>query len=324
MKEKEKIKSMAAALFASGSITFLLLSILTSLGAGWSILIAVLTGAVVGYFGYNFQAVLRAIPIALKKAAPILSSLFKWMYGKFAKPSLLNLFTIPVIIGFFLGLFYPLEDSTKSLLSSILVAIVVADATAILSVFILLILGITFFCGINQEREERWKKRLGVKKKEDVIDALLWNGVHWSWMLLFFKDLVIGNFCLFFIVIPRAILKCIVTYSPKVLHFLLLTCPKCLFITIPCAIGRFFKILFLLIHNDIRLICGIDGPIGGLATYSLIQLGSNFSVFSPLAQLGLTFLGGAVAICFGLLNYKLISIKLLKLNPEAKKIGVNE
>lgn len=321
MKEKEKMKSMAAALFASGSITFLLLSILTSLGAGWSILIAVFVGAMVGYFGYNFQAVLRAIPLALKKAAPVLFHLLKWVYGKFAKPSLMTLFlVIPTIIGFFLGLVCPFLDFGEPRL---FVALLVADATAISSLFVLFIFVITFIFGVNQNREERWKKRLDVEDINKVVDVLMFKGVDWIWMLLFLKDLLINNLNLFFI-IPWAVLKSISAYSPKALRFLLLTCPKCFFFTIPCAIGRFFKILFLLIHNDIRLICGIDGPIGGLATYSLIRLTSDLSVFSPLAQLGLTILGGIVAICLGLLNYKLISIKLLKLNPEAKKIGLNE
>jgi hypothetical protein len=72
---------------------------------------------------------------------------------------------------------------------------------------------------------------------------------------------------------------------------------------IPAGVKKtrlFLKDVFFVIHSDIRLLCGVDAAIGTYVGY-----------LSGNALIG-AFAGGIL----GVLNYYLISIKLLKLVPE--------
>lgn len=62
---------------------------------------------------------------------------------------------------------------------------------------------------------------------------------------------------------------------------------------------KFFGAFFLLIHSDLRLLCGIDAALGTAAGY-----------FAHNA-----FAGGVIGGLIGLLNYELISKRWLKLVP---------
>lgn len=65
-------------------------------------------------------------------------------------------------------------------------------------------------------------------------------------------------------------------------------------------IGRFAKQLFLLIHSDIRLLCATDAAIGTAIGY-----------FSGSAVIG-AIAGGT----FGVINYKIVSEHILRLQPK--------
>ncbi len=68
-------------------------------------------------------------------------------------------------------------------------------------------------------------------------------------------------------------------------------------IKLALIIVRFFKQLFILVHSDIRLLCGIDAAIGASIGY-----------FAGNAVIG-AFTGGI----FGVVNYELVSKRLLHL-----------
>jgi preprotein translocase subunit SecE len=69
---------------------------------------------------------------------------------------------------------------------------------------------------------------------------------------------------------------------------------------IAVGIYRFAKEIFVEIHSDIRLLCGVDAAIGA---------GVGYFAGNPL-------IGALAGGLFGVLNYYLISIKLLKLVPK--------
>jgi len=78
---------------------------------------------------------------------------------------------------------------------------------------------------------------------------------------------------------------------------------KWLFVGIPSGfsvIGRFAWNLFKLIHSDVRLLCGIDSAIGALV----------FHVSGGNVLLGLL-----VGVLGGVLNYEILSKRVLKLVP---------
>jgi len=69
--------------------------------------------------------------------------------------------------------------------------------------------------------------------------------------------------------------------------------------TIIRFLALFAKNLFLLIHSDIRLLCGVDAALGAVA---------GFFLLNPI-------LGALIGGVIGVLNYKLISQRILHLEP---------
>lgn len=68
-------------------------------------------------------------------------------------------------------------------------------------------------------------------------------------------------------------------------------------------IGRFTKTVLVLIHSDLRLLCGCDAAIGAVVGYFA----------------GNPLIGAAIGGIIGLLNYEIISVRLLHLAPTAIK-----
>lgn len=66
------------------------------------------------------------------------------------------------------------------------------------------------------------------------------------------------------------------------------------------AVRGFFKAFFLLIHSQARLICGVDSLLGAL-------IGYYFE--SPM-------IGGLAGMVLGIVNYYVVSIRILKLEPK--------
>ncbi|MEK7142080.1 MAG: hypothetical protein AAB818_00665 [Patescibacteria group bacterium] len=91
--------------------------------------------------------------------------------------------------------------------------------------------------------------------------------------------------CVFFYWLPKGILWC-VRRTPMAI------------VTTVRFVGKFTKTLFLFIHSDIRLLCGIDAAIGAAIGY-----------FTGDVMVG-TVTGGV----FGVINYKIVSQKILKLH----------
>lgn len=74
---------------------------------------------------------------------------------------------------------------------------------------------------------------------------------------------------------------------------------------------RFLVDLFVGVHSDLRLLCGLDSFLGVVSGFLLFQngvLGGN--------QLLISLLGGVIGAIFGGLNYQIVSIRWLKLVPQ--------
>ena len=100
------------------------------------------------------------------------------------------------------------------------------------------------------------------------------------------------------------------TYWPirgliKTIIFLIIAIPKTIIGTYKaiCFCGLFFKNVFILIHSEFRLLCGVDAAIGAVIGY-----------FAGYVIVGL-IVGGIL----GVLNYELISRRWLKLVPLPNK-----
>lgn len=64
-------------------------------------------------------------------------------------------------------------------------------------------------------------------------------------------------------------------------------------------VGRFFKELFLLVHSDIRLLCGLDATLGAALGYFA----------------GNAFIGAIAGGLLGVVNFELLSKRVLKVLP---------
>lgn len=72
--------------------------------------------------------------------------------------------------------------------------------------------------------------------------------------------------------------------------------------------------LVKLIHSNLRLLCGIDGAIGGMAAVLIARHVAPGPL--PMAQVAFTVACGvALGVAWGLLNYDLVSVRLLKVAP---------
>lgn len=70
--------------------------------------------------------------------------------------------------------------------------------------------------------------------------------------------------------------------------------------------------LFKLIHSYKRVLCGVDAGLGTTVAYFLSLN------FAPLTTVHLVFLiicGGILGAGFGIINYEIISKRLLQLHP---------
>lgn len=74
---------------------------------------------------------------------------------------------------------------------------------------------------------------------------------------------------------------------------------------------RFVKGVFILIHSDIRLLCGVDAALG---VFIGRMMGQSVATNVP-AILAIAVFGGIVGALLGVLNYRLVSIRWLKLSP---------
>jgi len=75
--------------------------------------------------------------------------------------------------------------------------------------------------------------------------------------------------------------------------------------------ARFFWILLKLIHSQKRVLCGIDSAIGVFVTYLLL----GTKAVTPGQQVMVVICGGIIGAVVGVLNYEIISKRLLHLAP---------
>lgn len=74
-----------------------------------------------------------------------------------------------------------------------------------------------------------------------------------------------------------------------------------------CFCGRFAWHLFRLIHSDERVLCSIDGTLGGVVAYVWLISPS----MSLMEQVVLVLFGGLFGVAFGVINWEIVSKRIL-------------
>lgn len=81
-------------------------------------------------------------------------------------------------------------------------------------------------------------------------------------------------------------------------------------------VWRFVVVVWRQIHSRMRIMAMVDGSFGGLvALIGANQWDSNLLNQSPLAKLAVIGLGVVLAEVFGYLNYRLVALEVLKIQP---------
>lgn len=91
---------------------------------------------------------------------------------------------------------------------------------------------------------------------------------------------------------------------------------KCMVVTVvmlPMILVRFVWRFFRLVHSDKRLLCGVDGMLGGVASYGWL-ISPQMSVAEVVIMV---ISGGLLGALFGVLQWEIVSKRVLKVEKAA-------
>lgn len=264
----ERMKVFIACVIGGGIGTMIALSFYKNI---WFFILGFLVGGLTGYFSYEFKVVISAVCNAWKSVigwrpdkelVKLIGILFGWIFGV-CVTSAIGL----CIAVFLLILASPPQtqgDGTSTWMDAISILTIMAF---VISTLILLAVA-----SDNGKDKEKFKKSISKMK--------LWNpfSVYCCWPLkiLWWS---ITKVCFVIVNIPMIIGK----VCSGIIIFL-----------------KFIKTVFILIHSEARLICGVDAGIGVIV-----------GCFT-----GQVIIGALAGGLFGLLNYEIVSKRILHLVPK--------
>ena len=87
----------------------------------------------------------------------------------------------------------------------------------------------------------------------------------------------------------------------------------------PKVLCVFLWTLVRRVHEDVRLTCAVDVPLGGLAAYAIAHMwfGEAFAGLAPVAQLGLCLSAGALTAAIVWTNMRIVAAWIATRRREA-------
>jgi hypothetical protein len=268
--------------------------------AGYHIGFGIVAGLIVGYLAYDFRSVLKAIPEAFAEFRAVFARFRRWLHHSdpFAGPVAL---TIGLLTAYFA---HPLfRDVLAKAVSGNptplrVVVIVFTGLTFIATIFFADIMAIIAGYGAD-----RWEGVTFYFGKE--ADGKLEKN-HWGRDGVELKAVPKTYLSVF-----RWTLEGLGSIASGLLWRMWPTIIKGVFIVVAALVIEIAKALwalFLMIHRYERLLCAIDGTLGGVLSYRLFIRPER------------TFTQNAIAILFGMvlgagwgvLNYEILSKHVLK------------
>lgn len=294
MRETWKI---AIACFVGGFICYLAAALFTPQHA-W---LGVFAGLSAGYFAYEFREVLRAIPVAFRRATETMKCVFSVGYDLCAclwasAPAALDRFVFTPR-----PIFYTALIPSSLIMRYVLLALeppsshAKAGGSTVLDVLLPTGVGVMMFSalvyqilrvivGVGMTDEERGRH----------IDS--------------FRDISYSRFAHWLLVgVCRIFLFCIWGLWVQIFKITVFAVGLC---------AVFVWMLFKLIHSHKRVLCAIDGTIGGVISFLCFH-SQNASVPEHVL---LAAFGGLIGAAWGVLNWEIISIRLLKVNVASKSV----
>ena len=247
-----------------------------ALGAGIGALIAlqlnhyfwwigILIGGFIGYISYEFNRVIAAIPLAWRYATKNISIWKPYRYRPNKQTWKDGIFSIVYVLQLLISWVVVCIIIGLFLSDGVLLKLLFSMAlvACIWSLAIIMIIPIVIISGEATKDTRQFSMELLI---------------HWN---------SLSVLCFYFPKMMWCIGKALIVGMP---YFLF-------------AVGRFFKYLFLLIHSDIRLLCGVDAAIGACVGYFA----------------GSVIIGVVAGGVFGVINYELITKRVLGIIPTRRE-----
>lgn len=269
--------------------------------------LGLLAGLAGGYLGYEFREVLRAIPIAWRKSRKGIiiwwseadEKVRKLSFGKLEFPTV---FFIIIAFLFFSGIttaiswfIVPTPDWGFRLFcmigsfATVFALFVIAVYSAILVWILLFAIALL---GARVGEKCFWFPFLDVKEEQQESEAEKLEKKGYRK-----KKLTGKNFSRWFM---EGIVLCILLGLKYFFVGIWLSL---------CFLRRFLWNLFKLIHSKKRVLCAIDGTVGGAIAFFCF---ASTSLTLP-QQILVVFFGGLLGAVIGVLNYEIISKRVLHL-----------
>lgn len=327
MDQRTKTLRLAAVLFGGGTLLTLGFMIFApKLGLALSLALGLPLGAALGYFGYAFEEVLRAIPRAAAVAAPAVVHAVPivlrtggqalraigrglWTFFSRSRPlyALAGLNGFGIFVVMYLASRSPLMPPTK--ISTEMLHVMIAT-TGIMTVVLGMVSNCLMSCFAIARRQNRdyWSLKLRVPHIHgQLLNHLMNPFVELSW-----RDGV-----LLYVHAATTAIWCIAMAIGYTLFAIGWTAWNA-----PGAIGRFAVALARIIYSDERVVCAVHVPMGAVATYLGLRLHLEADALARLAAAelaGAALFGGLLTLVVGLVSYQLISVRMLRAAPVARR-----
>lgn len=292
-----EMRKIARACFIGG-VLFCIAALLVSPRYWW---LGMAAGFAGGYLSYEFRSVLAAIPTAWKAAkrtgAGATSTMFMSWRNWWARPHPFLFAAVPIVLVLQAAWFYntPYEQTwgrRPTSMTYIMLPILYTELYVIgVGVLTMILSGVA---SIGAFRDNAFWK--GVHDTPRYVEEVRAQGYRevtltyqnaYPWVLM--GAWMIGKFFCW----------TIWKFAALALWFGVL------------FIGRFCWYLFRLIHSDRRLLCAVDGTLGGVTSYFML----GTSVMTLPEMFMLIGFGGILGAAFGVVNWELVSKRILRLAP---------
>lgn len=301
-------RKIAAACFAGGVICCLV-ALLVTPAYWWMGLLAGFAG---GYLGYEFREALRMIPVAWRvvmaesqsswqifldeksRAARIVQ---EWLAEKhvFLYPGALCSLAAAGWVMYCLSLLPPQEQMSQP---RAIVSIGFVVMALGMFCFTLVIMGLAYAGCVHVERAYWWPlverydiaRRVGRLEARDLRRKPLTylNVLRWA-----LEGVVVVAFFLA-VLLWIYIVAFLIQFTWRTVRLL----------------SKFLWHVFKLIHSEKRLLCGVDGALGGGASYLWLVS----AAMTPMEQLTMTMFGGLLGAALGVANWEVVSKGLLRVH----------
>ena len=301
---------LGAAAFCGGAVTMLALLIahpdLAFAARLMIVLSGILTGAAIGYLGYDVRAMLRAIPSAARATMPVAVAVLRALVVRYptAAWTVFREFTGKPRPFFYLGglfgcaiLFGGIQRFDISTDNPIMVLFAAASLSLIASVFLVFVPSTTVTS--REATRLRWRQRsmeLGYPpptNSDYCVGFTPFSAIPYADALRLFRDTIVN------VLLGIAWLFRTICWS------------------VPIGLVQLTYAVWVRIHCAERTIAMVDAPLGALLAWSALRIahGDVLYAMPPFVQLGMVALGGACAALLGMINYEFVAQRWLKTIP---------